>query len=115
VHADVDRMGQVFANLLNNALRHTPGGGTVRFFGERDDGSVSVSVTDTGEGIAPEDLPRVFDRFFRSAAARASAGGSGIGLTIARAITRAHGGDLTADSGGPGAGASFRVTVPRRG
>lgn len=112
VCVDVDRMAQVFSNLLHNALRHTPRGGTVRLEAERRGGSAAVIVTDTGEGIPAEQLPRIFDRFFRSEDGRA--GGSGIGLTIARSITRAHGGGLTATSAGTGTGASFRVTIPAR-
>lgn len=112
VTVDPDRMGQVFTNLLRNALQHTPRGGTVRVRGERRSGRAVVVVTDDGEGIAPEYLERVFERFFRIDDATVSAGGAGIGLTIARGIVRAHGGDLTAASPGPGRGASFTVTVP---
>jgi histidine kinase len=73
-----------------------------------------VLVADTGEGIAPEHLERIFERFFRVERAAPAADGAGIGLTIARGIVRAHGGDLTAASAGPGRGAAFTVTVPRR-
>jgi histidine kinase len=110
VRVDVDRMVQVFSNLLHNALRHTPRGGTVRVTAERHGESATVVVTDDGEGIPADHLSRIFDRFFRGD--DGSAGGSGIGLTIARSITRAHGGDLTAASEGAGTGASFNVTIP---
>jgi histidine kinase len=112
VAADPDRLAQVFANLLDNALRHTPRGGTVTVSGRATDEEVQVSVSDTGEGIAPADLGRVFDRFFRVGGEEA-AGGTGIGLTIARGIARAHGGELVARSGGLGRGATFTVTLPR--
>ncbi len=112
VMADPDRMGQVFTNLLRNALQHTPRDGTVSVRGERQAGRAVVVVADTGEGIAPEHLERVFERFFRIDGAASAAGGAGIGLTIARGITRAHGGDLTAASPGPGRGAAFAVALP---
>jgi signal transduction histidine kinase len=73
---------------------------------------VAIEVADTGEGIAADQLPHVFERFYRGDPARRSDRGSGIGLTIARAITRAHGGDIVAASGGPGRGATFTITLP---
>jgi len=112
--ADPDRMGQVFTNLLRNALRHTPPGGTVRVAGARAGGRVSVTVADTGEGLAQEHLGRVFDRFYRVEGGSPASGGAGIGLTIARGITRAHGGDIIAASLGLGRGAEFTVAVPAR-
>lgn len=110
VRGDPDRLTQVIVNLLGNALAHTPPGGRVTITGESGT-RVRLSVTDTGRGIAPEDLERIFDRFFR--ADRSVRGGSGIGLTIARSIVRAHGGELTAASPGPGRGATFTVELPR--
>jgi len=71
---------------------------------------VDVEVRDTGKGIDPADMPRIFDRFYRADAS--IPGGTGIGLTIARAIARAHGGDVTADSEGPGTGATFTLHLP---
>ncbi len=109
---DVDRMGQVFANLLRNALQHTPAGGTVTLSGRIDGNRCVVIVADTGTGIPPAHLERVFDRFFRIDDEAASAGGAGIGLTIARGIAAAHGGTITAASDGPGSGSVFTVTVP---
>jgi histidine kinase len=115
VTMDADRMGQVFVNLLRNALRHTPPGGVVTITGEDDGDRAVVAVTDTGRGIAAEHLERVFDRFFRVDAVAPAAGGTGIGLTIARGIVRAHGGDISASSPGPGAGTVFTVALPHRG
>jgi len=111
---DPERMGQVLANLLDNALRHTPAGGTVTVSASRHAGGVALSVADTGEGIPAEHLAHIFERFYRVDAARDRAhGGSGIGLAIARALVQAHGGQLTATSPGPGQGSTFRVTLPR--
>jgi signal transduction histidine kinase len=115
ISADQDRIGQVLAGLLANALRHTPPGGSVCAAAAALPGGtgVRIIVSDTGDGIAAEHLPHVFERFYRADAARDRAhGGSGIGLTIARALISAHGGTLTATSGGPGTGASFTITLP---
>ncbi len=113
VRADADRIGEVLANLLQNALRHTQPGGRVTVAADRSDHGVVLAVIDTGEGIAPEHLERVFERFYRADPARARAqGGSGIGLTIARAIVEAHGGRLHAESDGPGHGSRFVFTLP---
>src|SRR5262249_7073598 len=90
VQADADRIIQVLINLLGNALRYTPSGGTVRVSAERGDGAVAFHIADTGTGIAPEHLPHLFERFYRVDKARSRAlGGSGIGLTIAKAIVEA--------------------------
>jgi signal transduction histidine kinase len=115
VRADPDRMAQVFSNLLHNALRATRTGGRVTVAGSQVGNEALVTVSDTGDGIAPEHLGRVFDRFFRVEGASPASGGAGIGLTIARGITQAHGGDLTAASEGPGRGARFTVAVPLAG
>jgi signal transduction histidine kinase len=113
VQADPSRMGQVLANLLDNALRHTPAGGTVRVSCRRAGGGVEIEVADTGEGIEPAHLPHVFDRFYRADPARNSShGGSGIGLTISKALVEAQGGELSAHSDGPGRGASFVIRLP---
>ncbi|GAB11434.1 putative two-component histidine kinase [Gordonia araii NBRC 100433] len=113
IDVDPQRISQVLQNLLNNAARHTPRGGRVtvaaRLAGPD---HVAVTVADTGDGIAAEHLPHVFDRFYRTDASRTrEAGGTGIGLTIARAIVEAHDGTLTATSDGPGRGARFRVLL----
>ena len=112
VLVDPDRIGQVLTNLLDNALRHTTSGGTVRMVCSVRGPWVEYVVTDTGDGIAPEHLSHVFDRFYRSDAARARAhGGSGIGLSIAKALVEAHGGEITASSPGAGRGAEFAVRL----
>lgn len=111
---DRQRMGQVLGNLLSNALRHTPPGGTVALRAAvQGRGRVALQVADTGDGIAAEHLPHVFERFYRGDTARdRDSGGSGIGLTISRALVEAHGGALVADSAGAGAGAVFTVELP---
>lgn len=112
---DVDRarLGQTLANLLSNACRHTPPGGRVSVSCRRRHNFIDILVEDTGEGIAEEHLPHIFDRFYRTDTSRSrDAGGSGIGLTIARALAEAHGGSLTATSLGPGKGAQFTLTLP---
>jgi two-component system sensor histidine kinase BaeS len=97
-------------NLVVNALRHTPSGGSVRLAVRADGPWAEIVVADTGEGIAPADLDRVFDRFQR----RADSGGSGLGLTIARDLISAHGGTIHAESDGvPGRGTTFRIRLPR--
>jgi two-component system sensor histidine kinase BaeS len=117
VSVDRHRMAQVLANLLDNAVRHTPAGGTVTLAADRDGdgdaGTVSIRVSDTGTGIAAEHLPHLFERFYRVGTARdRRSGGSGIGLSITRALVDAHGGHVTAASDGPGRGATFTVTLP---
>jgi signal transduction histidine kinase len=111
--ADPDRLGQVLAGVLSNALRHTPPGGQVTTSTGKTGPDVEITISDTGEGIAAEHLPHIFERFYRADAARDRAhGGSGIGLTIARALITAHGGTLTAASDGPGTGTRFTITLP---
>ncbi|HEX5997608.1 MAG TPA: ATP-binding protein [Jiangellales bacterium] len=113
VLADPDRLREILDNLLGNALRHTPTGGSVTITTSASASEASIAVADTGEGIAAEHLPHVFDRFYRADPARSRAtGGSGIGLTIARALAQAHGGQLSATSPGIGAGATFTLTLP---
>lgn len=108
VEVDTDRLGEVLANLLENALRHTPAGGIVTLSAERAGDVALLAVTDTGEGLLEDDLDRVFERFYRVDRARSrDRGGSGIGLAIARAIVEAHGGQLWAESSGLGRGARF--------
>lgn len=114
VLADPDRMGQVLGNLLDNALRHTPAGGAVTVSADQQpDGRIRFHVRDTGEGIAAEHLPHLFERFYRVDAARdRTRGGSGIGLAIVKALVEAHGGRVSAASDGPGHGATFTLTLP---
>lgn len=111
VLADADRITQVLLNLLGNALAHTPAGGAVTVAVTGGGGEAVAEVADTGRGLAADELERVFDRFYRGSDAARSAG-RGIGLTIARSLARAHGGDVTASSPGPGRGATFRLTLP---
>lgn len=110
VQVDADRMQQVLGNLLDNALRHTPPGGSVQVTCRVGD-EVQIEVSDNGEGIPADELEAVFQRFHRVDAAR-SGGGSGLGLTIARAIVEDHGGTLRASSDGAGRGTSMVVTLP---
>ncbi len=113
IDVDSDRLGQVLGNLLNNALRHTPPGGRVTITTRSEPDEVAIIVTDTGEGIPPAQLRHVFERFYRGDAARGrDQSGSGIGLTISKAIIDAHGGTITAHSDGPGHGARFEILLP---
>ncbi len=113
IRADPDRAIQVLSNMLSNALRYTPAPGDVHLAVRPIGGAVEFSVLDSGIGIAPEDLPRVFERFYRVDKSRSRAlGGSGIGLTIAKALVEAMGGRMWADSPGPGQGATFTFTLP---
>ncbi|WP_235831552.1 sensor histidine kinase [Gordonia zhaorongruii] len=116
IDADRARIGQTLANLLSNALRHTPTGGTVAVGSHRRDNShINITVEDNGDGIPADHLPHIFDRFYRTDTSRSrDAGGSGIGLTIARALAEAHGGTLTATSRGTGGGATFTITLPKQ-
>jgi two-component system sensor histidine kinase BaeS len=114
VVVDPDRIGQVLGNLLDNALRHTPAGGQVTLRAQATGPTVTITVTDTGEGIPAEHLPHLFERFYRVDSARDRAhGGSGIGLAIAKALVEAHGGQIAATSAGPGRGGTLQVTLPR--
>jgi two-component system sensor histidine kinase BaeS len=118
VRVDADRMAEALTNVLENALRHTPGGGQViiSVSSPSTDGhparSARIEVQDTGEGFDPVDAERLFERFYRAPSAAGADSGSGIGLTIARAIVEAHGGQLRARSCGPATGATFTVVLP---
>ena len=112
MEVDVQRVSQVLFNLLSNALRYTPTGGTITVRAERVGDQVQVAVADTGEGIPPEGLPYVFERFYRADKSRARAsGGSGLGLAIAKQIVEAHGGRIWAKSW-VGVGSTFVFTLP---
>ena len=114
VRADPQRVAQILGNLLTNALRHTPQGRRVDVTSTSTPDAVTISVADTGQGMTAEQLAHIFERFYRGDAAReADKGGSGIGLTIAKALAEAHGGSLTATSDGEGTGATLRLTLPR--
>lgn len=112
VFADRERIHQVLFNLLDNAVRFTPSGGRVTVSADGHNGSVDVHVADTGPGIPPEHLPRLFERFYRADLARSQKdGGTGIGLAIARSVVEAHGGRIWADSR-PGEGSVFTFELP---
>jgi signal transduction histidine kinase len=112
VEADQERIHQVLFNLLDNAFRFTPDGGSVRVRAAVANGSCEVSVEDTGPGIPQEHLPLVFERFYRVDPSRSrDDGGTGIGLAIARSIVEAHGGKIWAESAG-GSGSTFRFVLP---
>lgn len=113
VSVDRTRIAQVLANLLTNALRHTPPGGIVTLAASRDGGEATLTVRDNGDGIPADQLAHVFERFYRGDTARTrDRSGSGIGLTISKALVDAHGGNITATSDGPGRGAEFTVYLP---
>ena len=113
VDVDTERIGEVLANLLENALRHTQAGGNVTLAAARDGDTAVLTVADNGDGLARDELERIFERFYRTDTARSrDRGGSGIGLTISRAIVEAHGGTLRAESEGPGKGTRFVCTLP---
>jgi len=112
VGADRELFQRAVSNLVTNGLAHTPAGGTVTLFAGADAASVRVGVRDTGPGIAPADLPYVFDRFYRADAARSDGGRIGLGLAIVRGIAELHGGAAAAISP-PGHGTTVTVTFPR--
>jgi signal transduction histidine kinase len=113
VKADRLRIEQVLINLLGNALHYTPQDGQVRLTARRHGSQVQFSVIDSGIGIAPDQLPLIFNRFYRVDKSRARAsGGSGIGLTIAKHLVEAHGGRIWVESQGEGQGTTFHFTLP---
>jgi len=113
VLVDPDRLAEALGALLDNALRHTAEGGTVTIATTRDDNRCQIVVTDTGEGFDPDIATQLFERFYRGDSSRTASGaGSGIGLTIAKAIAKAHHGELQGHSDGPGRGAQFEITLP---
>lgn len=112
VEIDPDRIWQTIAILISNALRHTPPGGSIDLKATRDDGHLQIEVADTGSGIPAEDLPRVFERFYRADKSRSRVGGgSGLGLAIARSIVEAHGGTIQAASQA-GRGTKMTIGLP---
>jgi len=117
---DPDRVAQVLRNLLVNALRHTPSGGSVTVSDSCMAKTLEIAISDTGEGIAPEDLPHVFERFWRADPARTRsvigaeerlAGGTGLGLSVAQSLVKAQGGRIWVEST-PSEGTVFRFTLP---
>lgn len=116
IAADEQRLQQVLTNVLSNALRHTPTGGSVSINASDEGDNVLIQVADTGDGIPPEELDDIFERFYRHDPSRTDddqARGSGLGLTIARAITIEHGGSITAASAGLGHGTTITICLPR--
>ena len=112
VAVDPDALRQVLSNLYDNALRHTPRGGSIRVSAVPVAEGVSVAVSDTGSGIPPEHLPRIFERFYRADPARSrDQGGTGLGLAIVKHLVEAHGGRVEAEST-PGRGTSVRFVLP---
>ena len=113
IQADESRMNRVLSNLISNALRHTPSGGSVSILATRSNRSVILSVEDTGEGIPPADLPHIFDRFYRADKSRTDADGasSGLGLAIAKALVETHGGRIRVTSVIEN-GTSFEIELP---
>jgi len=110
---DPVRMRQVLFNLLFNALRHTPAGGEITVAAAHDAGVIRLAVQDSGEGLEPEQLAAVFDRFYRADRSRSrETGGSGLGLAIVKAIVEAHGGQIEAHSAGKGRGSTFALVLP---
>lgn len=110
LYVDIDRMAQVFDNLIFNAFRYTPEGGEVILSARAIPHAVEIQVQDNGSGIASQDLPHIFDRFYRGDVSRQQNGESGLGLAIAKSILTAHGGTINADST-PGHGATFTITL----
>lgn len=113
VRADRDRTLQVIVNLVSNAIKYSPNGGTIRITGERAGGKVRITVTDDGLGIPPEAIPHLFEKFFRvDTPAHRTAAGTGLGLAICKQIVEAMGGQIWAASPGLGQGSSFSLTLP---
>ncbi len=110
--ADSDKIEQVLMNLLDNAVRYTDVGGRISLEAAPHDGSVQISVADNGMGIAADDLPHIFERFYRADKSRSrEKGGSGIGLTIVKRYVESLGGDIAVSSA-PGKGTRFTVKLP---
>jgi two-component system OmpR family sensor kinase/two-component system sensor histidine kinase BaeS len=111
--ADYDRLNQVLSNLVSNALRHTPSGGTVSIHTQNTDHKLQIIIADTGSGITPKDLPFIFDRFWRADKSRSERTHSGLGLAIAKQLIHAHGGTIAVQSEGvPGKGTTFTIELP---
>jgi two-component system, OmpR family, phosphate regulon sensor histidine kinase PhoR len=110
LRADRDLLERALVNLIHNSVKFTPHGGTIEVSARTQDGVVTVEVCDTGEGIDPADLPRVFERFYKADRAR-RAGGTGLGLAIVKHTAEAHGGTVKAESE-PGRGSTFSLTIP---
>lgn len=108
---DADGLRQVFTNLLDNAIKYTPAGGRTALGARLNEGAIEVSVRDSGPGIPREELPRIFERFYRGDKSRSRGSGAGLGLAIAKEIVEAHGGRIEVSSI-LGQGSEFRVILP---
>lgn len=111
VHADRDRLAQVIGNLLSNAIKYSPAGGPVRVRLTTGSGQARLAVVDEGMGIPADEQERVFEKFFRGAAAASAIGGTGLGLSVAREIVVSHGGRIELSSE-PGRGSTFTIVLP---
>ncbi len=112
VNGDETRLEQVLSNLVSNAIKYSPEGGEIRIGGQVRPGQVIVCVSDQGPGVAPEDIPHIFDRFYRSSLAKRTTKGAGLGLYLARAVIEAHGGRIWVDPQ-PNRGARICFSIPR--
>lgn len=110
IYADPERLQEALGNLVTNALRYTPQGGEINLSASRDGDHVCITVKDNGAGIAPDDLPHIFERFYRGDDSRQE-GGSGLGLAIAKSIIELQGGKIAATSDGPGTGSVFTIKI----
>jgi two-component system phosphate regulon sensor histidine kinase PhoR len=110
VRADAPRLEQVLVNLIHNSVKFTPPGGQVILSAQKEDGCIRFAVQDSGAGIPAADLPRIFERFYKTDRARSS-GGTGLGLSICRHIVEAHGGQIWVESE-EGKGSTFFFTIP---
>jgi signal transduction histidine kinase len=111
LHADPAKLHDVVRNLVENAVNYSPEDAEIRLAAARRDGSVVITVADSGPGIPPEDLTRVFERFYRVDKSRSRPGGTGLGLAIVKHLVELHGGKATAENR-PSGGAVFTITLP---
>jgi len=112
IEVDPGRMTQVLTNILDNATRHTPEGGHIILSAKQTNGQVELAIQDSGPGLKPDDLERIFERFYRADSSRQRGdGGSGLGLAIAKSIVQAHNGQLSAESDA-GAGLKIKILLP---